>query len=166
MASSSFSSSRVIRPWLEDASLLTMQETHISQYIWNGHPDQVLVVRGKSSVRNRNEQIPVEIIPYLEQARFLEVAKLEFFQIEHTLISALVERWRPETHTFHLPPGECTITLQDIAIQTGLRINGMPVTGNTFASWQPILQQLLGVTPTAERFSWPAIENGVVKYSF
>ena len=82
------------------------------------------------------------------------------------LISALVERQRPETHTFHLPPGECTITLQDIAIQTGLRINGMPVTGNTSASWQPILQQLLGVTPPTERFSWPAIENGVVKYSF
>ena len=116
MASSSSFSSRVIHPGPEDASLLTMQETHISQYIWNEHPDRVLVVRGKSSARSRNEQIPAEIIPYLQQAGFYEVAKLEFFLIEHTLVSALVERWRPETHTFHLPPGECTIKLQDIAI--------------------------------------------------
>ena len=166
MASSSSSSSRVIRPGPEDASLLTMQETHISQYIWNGHPDRVLVVRGKSSIRGRDEQIPIEIIPYLEQAGFLEIAKLEFFQIDQTLISALVERWRPETHTFHLPPGECTITLQDIAIQTGLRIDGMPVAGNTSGVWQPILQQLLGVTPPQNAFHGHRLKMGWLNTHF
>ena len=103
-SSSSSSSSRVIRLEPEDASLLTMQETHISQYIWNGHHDRVLVIRGKSFVRKRDKQIHVQIIPYLEQAGFIEVAKFEFFQIEHMLIFALVEHWRPETHIFHLPP--------------------------------------------------------------
>ena len=44
MASSSSFSSRVIRPGPKDASLLTMQETHVSQYIWNEHPDQDTVV--------------------------------------------------------------------------------------------------------------------------
>ena len=37
--------------------------------------------------------------------------------------------------------------LQDITIQTCLRIDGIPVTSNTFGPWQPILQLLLGVTP-------------------
>ena len=45
------------------------------------------------------------------------------------LITILVERWRPETHTFHLSVGEMTITLQDVAIILDLRIHGPPFTG-------------------------------------
>ncbi|RYR21580.1 hypothetical protein Ahy_B03g066887 isoform E [Arachis hypogaea] len=34
-------------------------------------------------------------------------------------------------HTFHLPYGECTITLEDVAMILGLRTDGLPVTGST-----------------------------------
>ncbi|KAE8695337.1 Homeobox-leucine zipper protein HAT9 [Hibiscus syriacus] len=44
-----------------------------------------------------------------------------------SLISALIERWRSETHMFHLPCGECTITLEDVAMQLGVQTNGIPV---------------------------------------
>src|SRR5438105_15963406 len=48
-------------------------------------------------------------------------------RVEASLLSALVDRWRPETHTFHMPFGEITVTLKDVAIITGLPIRGTPV---------------------------------------
>ncbi|CAN1826688.1 Protein MAIN-LIKE 2, partial [Linum perenne] len=44
------------------------------------------------------------------------------------LITALVERWRSETNTFHLYGGEATITLEDVHFISGLSIDGLPVT--------------------------------------
>ncbi|QHO43628.1 uncharacterized protein DS421_5g164310 [Arachis hypogaea] len=37
--------------------------------------------------------------------------------------------YRPETYTFHLPWGECMITLEDVAMQLGLPVDGQPVSG-------------------------------------
>jgi hypothetical protein len=37
-------------------------------------------------------------------------------------LTALVDRWRPETHTFHLRAGEMTSTLQDVSMILGLPI--------------------------------------------
>ena len=45
-------------------------------------------------------------------------------KLDRSLLTALVDRWRPETNTFHLPCGEMTPTLQDIAILLGLPISG------------------------------------------
>ncbi|XP_039787309.1 serine/threonine-protein phosphatase 7 long form homolog [Panicum virgatum] len=43
-------------------------------------------------------------------------------KLDRSLLTALVDRWRPETHTFHLPCGELTPTLQDVAYLLGLPI--------------------------------------------
>ncbi|MFQ6631271.1 hypothetical protein Gotur_009290 [Gossypium turneri] len=67
-------------------------------------------------------------MPYLEQARFGSAALIQMFDLRYDLISALVERWRPETHTFHFSCGECTVTLEDVALQLGLPIDESPVT--------------------------------------
>ncbi|KAH1129581.1 hypothetical protein J1N35_000959 [Gossypium stocksii] len=50
-------------------------------------------------------------------------------KLDPTLISTLVEIWRPESPIFHLPCGEFTITLEDIALQLGLLVDGRVVTG-------------------------------------
>lgn len=60
-------------------------------------------------------------------------------------LTALVDRWRPETHTFHLPCGEMTITLQDVAMILGVRIRGMPVTGDTDSTgWEDRVAHFFG----------------------
>ncbi|RYR07662.1 hypothetical protein Ahy_B05g075067 [Arachis hypogaea] len=67
------------------------------------------------------------IVPYLADAGFGDTLPLRDFTFDNSLISALVERWRLETHTFHLPWGEVTITLQDVAYYLGLRLHGNPI---------------------------------------
>jgi len=45
--------------------------------------------------------------------------------IDHGLICAFVERWHEETCSFHLPFGEMTVTLDDVACLLHLPIDGM-----------------------------------------
>ncbi|RYR61284.1 hypothetical protein Ahy_A04g018435 [Arachis hypogaea] len=101
---------------------------------------------------------PEQIRPYLRQAGFEYVAYMVDFEYDWPLASALIERWRPESHTFHLPCGKITITLQDVAYQLGLRIDGDPIS-RCIGGWEQhhdgrsiedICQQLLGVVPSPE----------------
>ncbi|KAH0689322.1 hypothetical protein KY289_016680 [Solanum tuberosum] len=51
--------------------------------------------------------------------------KSKLMQYDHALVTTMVERWRPETHCFHLPFGEVTITLQDV-LDAAQRIRPWP----------------------------------------
>ncbi|XP_025703146.1 serine/threonine-protein phosphatase 7 long form homolog [Arachis hypogaea] len=81
--------------------------------------------------RQQNMPLHDRIIPYLEMAGLYHLARLNshWFWLDEPLVSAFVERWRPETHTFHMPFGECTVTLQDVAFQLGLPVDGEAVSG-------------------------------------
>ena len=87
------------------------------------------------------------IIPYLRQTGFYGLSQVGFFQLDHHLITAMVERWRLETHTFHLPTGEATITLEDVAVQLGLPVDGRAVTGSGAQDWPALCMELLGAVP-------------------
>lgn len=87
---------------------------------------------------------------FVQETGLLHLSKLQKITIDHSLISALVERWRPETNTFHLACGEATITLEDVAYIYGLPINGRVVTGRTFSSPTTVSEvclELLGKEP-------------------
>ncbi|MBA0783088.1 hypothetical protein Gotri_000859, partial [Gossypium trilobum] len=56
------------------------------------------------------------------------------------------------THTFYLPCGECTITLEDISLQLDLLVDGDVVTGPVVnANWSATCEQLLGKVPNKFR---------------
>ncbi|QHO47767.1 uncharacterized protein DS421_1g00090 [Arachis hypogaea] len=104
---------------------------------------------------------PDAIVSYLAEAGFGDTVPLKDFTFDNSLILALVERWRPETHTFHLPWGEVTITLQDVAYHLGLGAHGNPV-GRClldFGRWYgtetwAMVKQLLGARPQTSPTTW------------
>ncbi|CAN6381927.1 unnamed protein product [Urochloa humidicola] len=88
---------------------------------------------------------------YLNRAGFLPLAMLVkdgLPKMDNAALTALIDRWRPETHTFHLPAGEMTVTLQDVSMLFGLRIDGRVVTGSINpAGWRDMVEVLFGVRP-------------------
>ncbi|CAN1844990.1 Protein MAIN-LIKE 2, partial [Linum perenne] len=83
------------------------------------------------------------------------------------LIAALIERWRPETNTFHLIQGEATITLEDVGVLTGLPTDGVSVT--VAVDRRPpgvICEELLGVQPPAGSCTGQSVKISWVKGMF
>ncbi|XP_058774766.1 serine/threonine-protein phosphatase 7 long form homolog [Vicia villosa] len=111
------------------SDLLTLGETHRGTRANVAAYDDSKRFRLHTHLFDRE---PSEFIkPYLDRAGFGVVAKINFRSVDSKLVVAMLERWRPETHTFHLPTGECTIMLEDVSMLFGLRIDGRAVVGET-----------------------------------
>ena len=68
-------------------------------------------------------------------------------EVDHALITVLVEHWRLETYMLHLSHREMGITLQDIEVMLGVPIDGLPVTGSVKLDWFGLCHDLLGHCP-------------------
>lgn len=143
-----------------DASILTKQSSHRSENIWNGQELPKLRFRRGT---NLPEKLDFRIEEKLISVGFYGLYKLGHIKHDWCLIEALIERWRPETHTFHLPVGEMTITLQDVAMICGLPIDGHPVIGKEthkkLGEWKELCIELLGFEP-----SDGDIDGGFIKF--
>ncbi|QHN98144.1 uncharacterized protein DS421_18g633510 [Arachis hypogaea] len=143
-----------------EENLNRLDEHHIAAHLFH-KPTRVLTPHGTlvdvfmmdptdPSMEIRRQRLE----PYLRRTGFYHASLIKRFEYDNPLISAFVERWRPETHTFHLPWGECTITLENVAMQLGLPVDGHPVSG-TLRSWSKFHQrdiwewchELLGEVP-------------------
>ncbi|GMP60949.1 hypothetical protein CsSME_00023612 [Camellia sinensis var. sinensis] len=107
----------------------------------------ILTCRYREATIVRMGRPDARIVPYLQRAGFCRLIHVPFIQLGWHLIVVIVERWRSETHTFHLTSGEVTITLQDVNILSGLRVDGNAVSGNTGYDWPVICNRLLGTVP-------------------
>ena len=75
-------------------------------------------------------------------------------QANKELIAAFVERWQPETNTFHLPFGEMSITLEDVSILLKIPVTGKVVNVDNFSRYTDesrdeaieLVSRLLGVS--------------------
>ena len=103
----------------------------------------VIKVRRCKCVLPRDGLDP-RIMQYIDATGLTRLFKVPDMEVDHALITALVERWCPKMHTFHLPHGKMGITLQDIDVMLGILMDGLPVTGKTDYQWSQLCEQLLG----------------------
>ena len=97
-----------------------------------------VLLRGGLDLRN---------MQYIDAIGLTRLFKVLDMEVDHTLITALIEWWRSKMHTFHLPHGEMGITLQDIEVMLGILVDGFPVTRKTDMKWSEVCRDLLGHEP-------------------
>ncbi|EYU45049.1 hypothetical protein MIMGU_mgv1a027055mg [Erythranthe guttata] len=89
--------------------------SHIVFDIWMGKS------RGVLKCQSPTDRDSLEL---LEQSGLYQLKDCTFAHHNSALISAFVERWQPDTNTFHMPFGEMSITLHDVSYIMGLHIDG------------------------------------------
>ncbi|XP_070034255.1 serine/threonine-protein phosphatase 7 long form homolog [Nicotiana tomentosiformis] len=116
-----------VHPGPVSLELLLLQAEHRSSYIWERQClAQTFHARRVDDMWDflRAHPLYPRIVRRLQDTGFYRIIEIGRLQLDWSLITALIERWRSETHTFHLPIGEATITLQDVEVLYGLPIDG------------------------------------------
>ncbi|XP_060183316.1 protein MAIN-LIKE 2-like [Lycium barbarum] len=122
-----------VHPGPENYDVLILQQQHRSQVVWDGNltgQDACLTIRRANyEFWNHVRQHPLHngILNYFERCGFRGVLEVRDMQYDEGIITALIERWHQETHTFHMRTDKCTITL-----------------------WQQLMYELTGWSPEEE----------------
>ncbi|KAL2251521.1 UNVERIFIED_CONTAM: Serine/threonine-protein phosphatase 7 long form [Sesamum indicum] len=152
-----------------DGTVLSQQAQHRSDDIPEGKLDAVLIIRradGSFWSHFHQNNMSERVQEILHQIEFYGVYRCGRLQLNQHLITALLERWRSETHTFYFRVGEAIITLQDIQIIWALPIDGEPVTGidldRTIQQWQEYCLTYIGFSPDANVLKGSRLQTSAI----
>lgn len=143
-----------------DDTVLYDQDKHVSSAVWEGQERGALRCHEHTSKLDQ-WTLSCKQIELISKAGFGYLRLIPAISLDNPLISALVERWRRETNTFHLTVGEMTVTLEDVGYLLGLPIDGDPVIGVTHTTCDAVCMKFLGKTPDSRYTS-----GGMVKLSW
>ena len=105
----------------------------------------------------------------IEESGLAQLKGLSYRYISCPLVSSFVERWHPETNTFHLPFGEMTITLDDVGCLLGIPVTGLPVHASAvlgFTEQIDLLESGLGVDRATASAELRVARGGVVRMAW
>uniref|UniRef100_A0A7N2MYQ3 Aminotransferase-like plant mobile domain-containing protein n=1 Tax=Quercus lobata TaxID=97700 RepID=A0A7N2MYQ3_QUELO len=130
-----------------EGSVLRFLKDHRSCAVWEGKDPGALKCHSRNDELRKRCPIVVDdrVLDIVKRVGLEGLYRTPCREIDHNLITAFVERWRPETHTFHLPYGETMITLQDVEVLLGIPIDGEAIVGKTELTWAAECQSLLGI---------------------
>ncbi|CAN1159962.1 Protein MAIN-LIKE 2 [Linum perenne] len=121
---------------------------------------KALKVRQRSSSLHWSPQYE----PFLVGCRLRHVCRTLGHTLCKELVTALLERWRTETNTFHLIQGEATVTLEDVEVLTGLPTTVLPIlVAPEECNTCDICEQWLGVTPPPRAITSTIVRVSLVK---
>ncbi|XP_042510740.1 uncharacterized protein LOC122086086 isoform X2 [Macadamia integrifolia] len=110
-------------------TLLRDTTSHLCNQAWSGKTPVHFKKYGSCKlVKEWYDSLCGAVKKRIRDAGFEDFAQLATRSSDHTLLQALVERWWPTTHTFHLPFGEMSITPMCFYMFTGLGFGGKPIT--------------------------------------
>ncbi|XP_058776311.1 protein MAIN-LIKE 1-like [Vicia villosa] len=110
------------------------------------HPVLKLASHG-SNLKNFPERLmPEQVVRIVGDFHLMDFAGCSLTMLDAPLLLAFIERWNPETSSFHLPFGEMTETLDDVH-----SLFHLPIA-------ETILQQFIATQATAVRMVMNALE--------
>ena len=146
-----------------DGSVIPSFLGHVASHIWEGHDRPLLTCHNRSRycalLKEWAERFDYivedidtnfeEVSKQIERSGLAHLPMAMFPHIDVPLICAFIERWQPDTNTFHFAFGEMTIMLHDVHYILGLPIDGTPVHG-TIGSDRDLLGEIAEVLGTTK----------------
>ncbi|XP_021733003.1 protein MAIN-LIKE 1-like [Chenopodium quinoa] len=116
---------------LEDGTVIPSFGGHVAAYIWGGQERNVLRCLSRtqlcSALVTWQGRLAQEHLELIDGSGLSHLPGIMFRRFDWPLISSFVERWQPDTNTFHMPFGEIKIMLHDMYHILGLRVDGSMV---------------------------------------
>ncbi|XP_020421289.1 protein MAIN-LIKE 1 [Prunus persica] len=135
-----------------DSEVEDVAATHDTTAIWNNQEREPLRCMSKTSTLrewnwwgNPNNGI---FKGYIQRSGLEKLIRCSSQNADKIVVSTFVERWNPETNTFHMPFGEMTITLDDVSSILGIHVSGAaiaPLEDDNDTNFE-LLVNYLGVT--------------------
>ncbi|XP_065849566.1 protein MAIN-LIKE 1-like [Euphorbia lathyris] len=134
-----------------DGSVIPSFNGHVAVGIWKGQMRSLLKCHTRSTdcktLTRLYRQSTREVQHMIDASGLSHLPSMMFSHIDMPLICAFVERWQPDTSSFHMPFGEMTIMLHDVWHILRIPVEGQMVTSNKGSHFlQAICMMLLGFT--------------------
>ncbi|XP_074293915.1 serine/threonine-protein phosphatase 7 long form homolog [Silene latifolia] len=132
---------------------------HISYLLWSQPQLQRLLTkytRERSLAELRSWKLSAAAWKIVEDSGISHLPNIMHKHLNMPLLCAFIERWQPDTNTFHMPWGEMTILLHDVQEILGIEIDGFPCSIPDADMAHPILgvSELLGMTEAELGSQW------------